>query len=226
LPTDFVDKFLLKDVRPKVLVEGDDFNFGANRAGNIDTLKQMAEPDGFSVVVVPSKLVKLHTGQSLRVSSTTIRYMLQSGHVADAAFLFGRHYRLIGKITPGRGKGRQLGFPTLNMQIPSQIIPQEGVYAGFSLIGDSEEDVCRSDNRLPSVFSIGQAITFGDQHSQLIEAHVLDTNLGDTSGKWLAMDFVDRIRPQRRFESPEVLAAQIARDCDSAKQILSAEKKR
>jgi riboflavin kinase/FMN adenylyltransferase len=107
------------------------------------------------------------------------------------------------------------------MQIPSQIIPQEGVYAGFGLIGDSEEEVCRSDNRLPSVFSIGQAITFGDQHSQLIEAHVLDTNLGDTSGKWLAMDFVDRIRPQRRFESPEVLAAQIARDCDSAKQILA-----
>ena len=132
-PTDFVDKFLLKDVRPKVLVEGDDFNFGANRAGNIDTLKQMAEPDGFSVVVVPSKLVKLHTGQSLRVSSTTIRYMLQSGHVADAAFLFGRPYRLIGKITPGRGKGRQFGFPTLNMQMPSQIIPQEGVYAGFDL---------------------------------------------------------------------------------------------
>jgi riboflavin kinase/FMN adenylyltransferase len=233
-PTDFVDKFLLKDVRPKVLVEGDDFNFGANRAGNIDTLKQMAEPDGFSVVVVPSKLVKLHTGQSVRVSSTTIRYMLQSGHVADAAFLFGRPYRLIGKITPGRGKGRQLGFPTLNMQTPSQIIPQEGVYAGFALIGDSEEDICCSDNRLPgpsracreAVFSIGHAVTFGDQHSQLIEAHILDANLADMSGKWLAMDFVDLIRTQRRFESPEILAAQIAKDCDSAKQILAAGQKR
>ena len=220
-PADFVDKFLLKDVRPKVLVEGDDFNFGANRAGNIDTLKQMAEPDGFSVVVVPSKLVKLHTGQSVRVSSTTIRYMLQSGHVADAAFLFGRPYRLIGKIIPGRGKGRQLGFPTLNMQMPSQIIPQEGVYAGYCLIGADEDDVCRSDNRLPSVFSIGHAVTFSDQHAQLIEAHVLDTNLGDMSGKWLAMDFVKCIRQQQRFESPEILAAQIAKDCDSAKQILA-----
>jgi len=220
-PIDFVDKFLLKDVRPKVLVEGDDFNFGANRAGNIDTLKQMAEPDGFSVVVVPSKLVKLHTGQSVRVSSTTIRYMLQSGHVADAAFLFGRPYRLIGKIISGRGKGRQLGFPTLNMQMPSQIIPQEGVYAGYCLIGADEDEVCRSDNRLPSVFSIGHAVTFSDQHAQLIEAHVLDANIGVMSGKWLAMDFLDRIRPQQRFESPEVLAAQIAKDCDSAKQILA-----
>jgi riboflavin kinase / FMN adenylyltransferase len=221
-PTDFVDKFLIKDVRPKVLVEGDDFNFGANRAGNIDTLKEMAEPDGFSVVVVPSKLVKLHTGQSVRVSSTTIRYMLQSGHVADAAYLFGRPYRLIGKITSGRGKGRQLGFPTLNMQLPSQIIPQEAVYAGFGIIGDSEEEVSSSDKCLPSVFSIGQAVTFGDQNSQLIETHVLGASLGDMSGKWLAMDFVDRIRPQRRFESPQVLAEQIARDCDSARQILSA----
>jgi riboflavin kinase/FMN adenylyltransferase len=221
-PVDFVDKFLLKDVRPKVLVEGDDFNFGANRAGNIDTLKQMAEPDGFSVVVVPSKLVKLHTGQSVRVSSTTIRYMLQSGHVADAAFLFGRPYRLIGKITAGRGKGRQIGFPTLNMQLPSQIIPQEGVYAGFGIIGDSEEEAACSDKSMPSVFSIGQAVTFGDQHSQLVETHVLDTNLGDASGKWLAMDFVERIRPQKRFESPQILAEQIAKDCDTAKQILSA----
>ncbi|MGA2323970.1 MAG: bifunctional riboflavin kinase/FAD synthetase [Sedimentisphaerales bacterium] len=220
-PTDFVDKFLLKDVRPKALVEGDDFNFGANRAGNIDTLKQMAEPDGFNVVVVPSKLVKLHTGQSVRVSSTTIRYMLQSGHVADAAFLFGRSYRLIGKIISGRGKGRQLGFPTLNMQMPSQIIPQEGVYAGYCLIGADEDDVCRSDNCLPSVFSIGHAVTFSDQHAQLIEAHVLDANLGDMSGKWLAMDFVKCIRQQHRFESPQALAAQIAKDCDSAKQILA-----
>jgi riboflavin kinase/FMN adenylyltransferase len=223
-PSDFVDKFLLKDVRPKALVEGDDFNFGANRAGNIDTLRQMAEPNGFNVVVVPSKLVKLHTGQSVRVSSTTIRYMLQSGHVADAAFLFGRPYRLIGKITAGRGKGRQLGFPTLNMQMPSQIIPQEGVYAGYCLIGAAEDDVCRSDNRLPAVFSIGHAVTFSDQHAQLIEAHVLDANLGDMVGKWLAMDFLDRIRPQQRFESPEVLAAQIAKDCDSAKQILATNK--
>ncbi len=70
-------------------------------------------------------------------------------------------------------------------------------------------------------FSIGHAVTFSDQHAQLIEAHVLDTNLGVMAGKWLAMDFLDRIRPQQRFESPEVLAAQIAKDCDSAKQILA-----
>jgi len=223
-PADFVDKFLLKDVRPTALVEGDDFHFGAERTGGIDTLKQMAEPDGFDVVVVPPKLVKLPTGQSVRVSSTTIRYMLQSGHVADAAVLLGRPYRLIGQIIPGKGRGKQLGFPTLNMQLPSQIIPQEGVYAGFVLLGANEEDVCRRDDRLCAVFSIGQARTFGDEHPMLIEAHLLDPKTDNPMGQWMAMDFVKHIRPQHRFESPKDLAAQIAKDCLSAKQILATEK--
>jgi riboflavin kinase / FMN adenylyltransferase len=74
---------------------------------------------------------------------------------------------------------------------------------------------------LPSVFSIGHAVTFGDQHAQLIEVHVLDAKLGDMAGKWLAMDFVKCIRQQHRFESPQALAAQIAKDCQSAKIILA-----
>jgi riboflavin kinase / FMN adenylyltransferase len=220
-PADFVDKFLIKDVRPIALVEGDDFNFGANRAGNIDTLKQMARPNGFKVVVAPPKLVRLSTGQSVRVSSTTIRYMLQSGCVADAAVLLGTHYRLIGQIIPGKGIGKELGFPTLNMQMPSQIIPQQGVYAGFVLLGQTEDDVCRWDNCLPAVFSIGQARTFGDQHPLLIEAHLLDPKADNSTGQWMAMDFVDRIRPQYKFKSPTDLANQIGKDCLSAKQILA-----
>jgi riboflavin kinase/FMN adenylyltransferase len=222
-PADFVDKFLLKDVRPIAMVEGDDFNFGVNRAGNIDTLKQMAKPNGFDVVVVPAKLVRLPTGQSVRVSSTTIRYMLQSGCVVDAALLLGRQYRLIGQIIPGRGKGRQLGFPTLNMQPPSQIIPQQGVYAGYCILGPTEDDVCRPDNRLPAVFSIGQASTFSDQHPLLIEAHLLETKTDAPAGRWMAMDFVEQIRSQRKFKSPHDLAEQIAKDCNVAKNILAAE---
>jgi len=220
-PADFVDKFLLKDVRPATLVEGDDFHFGAERTGGVDTLKQMAQPDGFSVVVVPPKLVRLPTGQSVCVSSTTIRYMLQSGHVADAAVLLGRPYRLIGQIIPGKGRGAQLGFPTLNMQLPSQIIPQEGVYAGHCLLGTTEDDVCRQDDRLCAVFSIGQARTFGDEHPLLIEAHLLDPETTNPTGQWMAMDFVEHIRPQHKFESLADLAAQIAKDCRTAKNILA-----
>ncbi|MBN2019505.1 MAG: riboflavin biosynthesis protein RibF [Sedimentisphaerales bacterium] len=220
-PADFVDKFLLKDVRPKALVEGDDFHFGAGRGGNVETLQQMAGQNGFDVVVVPAKLVRLPSGQSIRVSSTTIRYMLQSGHVADAAAMLGRFYRIIGRIVPGRGKGRQLGFPTLNMQIPRQIIPQQGVYAGYVRLGGSEEDVCRFDRPRPAVFSIGQATTFADVGRMLIEAHLLDPMAENPTADWMAMDFVKLIRTQHKFGSIDDLSAQIARDCESAGQILS-----
>lgn len=222
-PFDFVDKFLLKDVRPTALIEGEDFNFGANRAGNIDTIKQMIQPKGVNVVVVPPKLVQLPSGQSIRVSSTTIRYMLQSGHVADAAALLGRFYRIIGPVSAGRGKGRQIGYPTLNMQMPSQIIPQQGVYAGYVRLGDSEDDVCRFDERLDAVFSIGQARTFADGHPLLIEAHLLNPKTDKPSAAWMAMDFVKFIRPQHKFDSLDDLASQIAKDCVSAKNILSTE---
>ena len=135
-PADFVDKFLVSDVKPAVIAEGDDFNFGAARAGNIDTLRKMAAKNSFELVVVPARLTQLATGQKVRVSSTTIRYMLEAGHVADAADLLGRPYILAEKIIPGRGRGKQLGFPTLNLQIPRQVIPAEGVYAGWVSLGD------------------------------------------------------------------------------------------
>ncbi len=220
-PADFIDRFLLKDVKPATMVEGDDFHFGAGRAGDIGTLKKMAKPNGFDVVVVPSKLSRLSTGQSVKVSSTIIRYMLQSGHIDDAAELLGRSYCLVGRIVPGKGRGTRLGFPTLNMQSPSQIIPQEGVYAGYCLLGESEGDVCRGDDYLPAVFSIGQARTFEDEHPLLIEAHLLDEKDKNTVGLWMAMDFVQHIRPQHKFKSSEELTAQIAKDCETAKQILN-----
>jgi riboflavin kinase/FMN adenylyltransferase len=221
-PDEFVDKFLLKDVKPVALVEGEDFHFGSGRAGNVDTLKEMAKTSGCEVTVIPPIQAKLSTGQSIRVSSTTIRYMLQAGHVADAAVLLGRPYRLIEQIVSGRGQGRRIGYPTLNMQLPSQIIPQEGVYAGYVCLGQSEEDVSMLDSRMNSVFSIGRVKTFGQDYPMLIEAHLLDIKNDVTAGSWMAMDFVERIRPQEKFRTPQDLVEQIARDCLAAKKILAA----
>jgi len=83
-PEDFVGRFLVDNVQPSVVVEGDDFNFGVERAGNIDTLRKLGSQKGFEVSVIEPKQIKLSTGQIVRVSSTIIRYMLESGHVADA----------------------------------------------------------------------------------------------------------------------------------------------
>ena len=132
-----------------------------------------------------------------------------------------RSHRLFGRIVSGRGKGRELGYPTLNMQGPDQILPCEGVYAGFVRVADTGDYAKLGSEQMPAVFSIGQARTFGDSHPLLIEAHLLQRQLGDMSNKWMSMDFVERLRTQHKFVSVEALITQIALDCERAKQVLS-----
>ena len=220
-PEDFVERFLVEHIKPSVIVEGDDFNFGAGRGGNIDTLKKLITEKGFEVRVIKPKKIKLSTDQTVRVSSTMIRYMLEGGHVADAAVALGRPYRIAERIIPGRGVGIKLGFPTLNMKRPSQVIPAEGVYAGFVKTGENLDDTLTSKGEIPAVYSIGQARTYGDDFPLLIEAHLLIENVGDMTGHYMTMDFIQRIRSQRKFNTPEDLSKQIAKDCDTARSILA-----
>jgi riboflavin kinase/FMN adenylyltransferase len=222
-PEDFVGRFLVENVRPTAVVEGNDFNFGLRRSGNIGTLQKLGAEKGFDVSVIGPKKIELSTGQTVRVSSTMIRYMLESGHVGDAAVALGRPYRLVQRIIPGRGIGKKLGFPTLNMQRPEQVIPAEGVYAGFVRVGRSAEDVLTCEEKIPAAYSIGQARTYGDEFPMLIEAHLLTENVGDLAGEYMAMDFVQRIRSQHKFKTPEDLSKQIAKDCKKAKEILAAD---
>ena len=220
-PEDFVIKFLVENIHPSIVVEGHDFNFGAKRAGNIDTLRKLGARWGFDVSVIEPKQIELSTGQLVRVSSTLIRYMLESGHVADAAAALGRPYRLVEEIIPGRGIGKKLGFPTLNMKKPRQVIPAEGVYAGFVRIGRTIEGVLSSEDKIPAAYSIGQARTYGEEFPLLIEAHLLKENIDSPTGEWMAMDFIRRIRSQHKFNTPEELSAQIAKDCQNAREILT-----
>ena len=220
-PEDFVERFLAEHIKPSVVVEGDDFNFGAGRAGNIDTLMKLITDKGFEVRVIEPKTIKLSTDQTVRVSSTMIRYMLEGGHVDDAAMALGRPYRIAERIIPGRGIGIKLGFPTLNMKKPKQVIPAEGVYAGFVKIGEIMDDALRSREKIPAVYSIGQARTYGDDFPLLIEAHLLIKDVGDLIGHYMSMDFIERIRNQHKFKSPEDLSKQIAKDCYQTRKILA-----
>lgn len=219
-PVDFVNKFLVKVIQPSVVVEGENFNFGYGRSGNIYTLQSLGTEKGFGVIVIEAKEAKLSIGQAVKVSSTIIRNMLEAGKVADTAIALGRPYRLIGQIVPGRGKGKELGFPTANIEPTRQIIPAEGVYAGLVEIGDSEEQVCAAKGKIPAAFSIGRSETLGSDNPLAIEAHILTDGVDDLHGKWLAMDFIERIRSQIKFDSEKKLAAQIANDCKKAKKIL------
>jgi riboflavin kinase/FMN adenylyltransferase len=236
---DFVERFVVKGIRPSAIVEGEDFNFGAGRAGSVHTLQKLTKGKGIVVFIIEPKKApvsccrKTATGavgqtsifakatpDRVEVSSTVIRDMVTKGKMAEAAILLGRPYRLIGNIVPGRGKGKQLGFPTLNLKEPEQITPAEGVYAGLIEIGNNEEQVCSTKRKIPAAFSIGRATTYGSNQSLLIEAHLLVDSAEQFTGRYMAMDFIERIRSQQKFKTEKELAEQIDRDCQQAQQIL------
>ena len=114
-----------------------------------------------------------------------------------------------------------MGFPTLNMEIPKQIIPAEGVYAGRVEIAGSFDKTLEPKQNFDAVFSIGQARTFGPEHPLLVEAHLLNKDLGDSKDKWMAMEFIQHIRTQQKFASEQELIDQITKDCETAKKILT-----
>lgn len=152
---DFVRRFLIENIKPALVVEGQSFNFGAGRSGSIQTLQKLGAEKGFEVSVIKAREVTLSSGQSVKVSSTLIRKLLAKGKVTDAAVALGRPYRLIGRVIPGKGKGKQLGFPTANMEPPPQLVPAEGVYAGHVEIGNNFQQVYNAKQKIPSIFSIG-----------------------------------------------------------------------
>lgn len=219
-PADFVDEFLVKKINPAVVVEGTNFNFGYGRSGNVETLKQLSAGK-FEVIVVQPKKIDISCREHKAISSSSlVRCLIEEGCVAKAAEVLNRPYRLLGSTVSGRGVGTKIGFPTANIDPIVQIIPAEGVYAGFVSIADNMTDLCAADQRRPAAFSIGRAKTFISDHPLLIEAHLLDTDPGNLTNKFLAMDFIKRIRSQQRFDSHEELTEQIQTDCDNAKKTL------
>ena len=220
-PRDFIDSFIMKHVRPSVVVEGDNFQFGYGRSGNCQTLCELGNEYGFEVKILKSLEIAVETAEKIICSSTEIRQFVEMGHVKSAMQVLSRPYRLMGKTVPGRGKGSELGFPTANIDSVDQIIPAEGVYAGYVSIANDREHLLKADQKLKAAFSIGRAKTFLTEHPLLVEAHLLGECPGNLYGKFISMDFIGKIRNQRRFESEEELIAQISKDCVNANQILN-----
>jgi riboflavin kinase / FMN adenylyltransferase len=212
-PDDFVKKIIAEHVRPSIVVEGEDFHFGENRTGNINTLTYLAGEFGFEVVIVEPAHAKLSIGPAVNISSTLIRNLLIDGKVADAAVALGRPYRLIGKIVPGKGKGKRLGFPTANLDNIGSLTPAEAVYAATAAIASDENQICKAKASIPAAVSIGRTETYGEDNLPLVEAHLLTENVGSLYGKWMALDFAEKIRSQQKFLSEKDLADQIANDC-------------
>jgi riboflavin kinase/FMN adenylyltransferase len=204
---EFVRQYFCDRLQAREVVVGHDYCFGRGREGNIDLLKEMGETHGFTVQVVWAVEV-----DGALVSSSLIRAMLRLGKVTEARRLLGRPYGVSGRVVPGKGRGAKLlKVPTANLLSPNELLPASGIYAVW---------VRRGGAILPGVANIGTCPTF-DNAELSLEVHLLEFN-GDLYGESLEVDFVSRLREERRFPSIEALADQIHADIAAAHRALAA----
>ncbi|MFN2487751.1 MAG: bifunctional riboflavin kinase/FAD synthetase [Acidimicrobiia bacterium] len=199
---EFSERVLCDGLQVKRVVVGADFRFGRGREGDAGFLGGEGKRLGFDVDVVD-----MFGALDGIVSSTRIREVLLAGDVEAAAEMLARPYQLNGVVVEGERRGRDLGFPTANLEIESKrLIPANGVYAGWALV-DGE--------RHPSAINIGVRPTFSETERR-VEAHLLDFE-GDLYGHKLAVDFVARLRSEQKFDGIEALRNQIAQDAHAAR---------
>ena len=188
---------------------GPDFTLGQRQEGDVAALQTLGEELGFELHVMQPFCLE---GQSVR--STRIRALLQQGSVHEAAGLLGRPYRLRGQVVSGAGRGRTLGFPTVNLEMePGRVLPGDGIYAGWVEVGDQ---------RYAAAINLGIRPTFKtDEPQRTVEAYLLDFE-GQLYGQTVMLTFVERLRPESRFKSADELVEQIARDVIATRRVLGA----
>jgi riboflavin kinase/FMN adenylyltransferase len=203
---EFIHELIKDRFRPTHIVEGPSFGFGKDRKGNPEMLVREAARFDCAVHVVDPVWTRHPEGEAVWVSSSLIRKLLGEGKVAEAWECLGRPYRLFGEVIRGEGRGRIIGFPTVNLGAIDQVVPAEGVYAGRALVGEHSH---------PCAISIGHTPTFGGT-ARRIEGHLLDFD-ADLYGKPLALDFQRYLRPQKTFDSPQALIRQLQCDVETVR---------
>ncbi|MBL1218477.1 MAG: riboflavin biosynthesis protein RibF [Planctomycetes bacterium] len=216
-PAEFIAR-IVKQYRPKALVEGWNFRFGHKRRGQVDMLRDLGAQHGFAVEVVEPVELSLNDQLLTTVSSTLVRWLIRHGRVADACRMLGRPYRIAGQVVSGAKRGRTIGYPTANLQTPN-LLPAPGVYAGlaFTPADDNEQ---RTRPSWPAAINIGSRPTF-DAGEVSCEAHLIGFNGPlDSYGWTLEIDLLAYLRDEVRFDSPETLVHQIQADtCRAAEAV-------
>ena len=204
----FVDEVLIDRYRVRHLLVGHDHGFGRNRAGDESVLRALGQARGFTVEAVEPVLGPY--GQS--VSSTAVRRAVAGGDLDRAREGLGRHYAVGGRVVRGEQRGRLLGFPTINIPLPSprKLLPPQGVYA---------VRVQTPLGPYGGMLNLGPRPTF-DDGGVTLEAHLFDAS-GDFYGMRVRIDFLRRLRDTTRFDSPQALAAQLAEDERMARETLA-----
>jgi riboflavin kinase / FMN adenylyltransferase len=211
-PLAFVERVLFKCLRTECVVVGDDFHFGRHREGNVALLREYGATYGFDVE--PVHLLPRPDGIDEPLSSTAIRRALAGGEVELAAKLLGRPFEARGVVVAGDKRGRLLGFPTANVEVPTRVcLPADGVYAGWYERTDGIAHAC--------AINLGRRPTFYEHadHS-LLEAHLIDFD-GDLYWERARVRFSNFLRSERKFSGIDALVAQLKLDVEHARQLLA-----
>jgi riboflavin kinase / FMN adenylyltransferase len=201
-PEEFVAQIVVGQLRARIVMVGDNFRFGHKQAGDFKTLSELGVRFGFQTHVVD---VVRRRGRI--VSSSEIRRLIEEGNVAMADRLLERPYDLTGDVISGHGIGSKQTVPTLNLKTPAEVIPSNGVYI-------TRTHDCESDDHWNSITNVGTRPTFeGDSLS--IETFLLSSFDGLTPGR-ISVEFLRRLRAERKFESADALKQQIFRDVERA----------
>ncbi|MGZ0711236.1 bifunctional riboflavin kinase/FAD synthetase (plasmid) [Coraliomargarita sp. W4R53] len=221
---EFVASILGEALGAVTVLVGSDFRFGHRGAGTPDLLRELGAQHGFTLDIVDD-VRAVDAGR--RVSSTWVREALSAGDVETASRLLGRGHTVGGEVVHGHKRGRELGFPTANLEtVVDGFVPAEGVYAGWLIdhgprvAADAVKTAGRSI-RYPAAISIGTNPTFDDVVVRQVEAYVLDETDLDLYGHAVEVQFVARIRGMVAFEGIEPLIVQMRDDVDKARVVLS-----
>ncbi|MGD9856821.1 MAG: bifunctional riboflavin kinase/FAD synthetase [Planctomycetaceae bacterium] len=202
-PVEFFARVVQGELQARGLVEGPNFCFGKDRAGDVETLRALCDAAGMSLTVVEAV-----TEGDLIVSSSAVRAALKTGRMSDAVRMLGHPYRLTGRVGPGAGRGRAIGFPTANLIDVETMLPAQGVYAAQAHV----EGVVH-----PAAVHLGPNPTFAEEDSKL-EVHVLDF-AGDLYGQSLSIDLLARLRATMHFSDAVALQNQLKEDVATIRRI-------
>ena len=204
-PQAFVSEVLVSKLQVGHLVVGEDFRFGKDRSGDVSLLASLGAEMSFDVETIPI----LQRG-SQAVSSSRIRHLVEQGDVGEAARLLGSRFTVRGTVVDGDKRGREIGFPTANLRPPAQkVIPASGVYAGMAVVAGKSHQ---------AAINVGVRPTFGGGEL-LVEAFILDFE-GDLYGQEIAIEFVERLRPELAFDDVSQLVEAMHEDVARARSIL------
>ncbi|WP_236245598.1 bifunctional riboflavin kinase/FAD synthetase [Streptomyces sp. CC210A] len=211
-PADFIVKVLVDKLHARAVVEGPNFRFGHRAAGNVDYLAELGATYDYEVEIV-DLYVTGEAGDGRPFSSTLARGLVAEGNVTGAAEILGRPHRVEGVVVRGAQRGRELGYPTANVEtLPYTAIPADGVYAGW-LTADGE--------RMPAAISVGTNPQF-DGKERTVEAYAIDRVGLDLYGQHVAVDFLSFVRGQQKFASIGELLEAIAGDVVQCRQATAA----